>query len=67
MKYTWYVSLKYGLGALSLMVLLPLCSRVPDMLLVAFGLLSKIAGLVVLGLAWNGTAAFSSECSVLPS
>lgn len=61
MKYTWYFSLKYGLGVLSLIVVLPLCSRAPDMILVAFGLFSKIAGLVILALAWNDATVFSSE------
>lgn len=60
-KYTWYFSLKYGLGVLSLVVVLPLCSRAPDMLLVASGLLSKVAGLVFLALAWNDATIFSSK------
>lgn len=67
MKYTWYVSLKYGLGVLSLVVVLPLCSRAPDMLLVAVGLLSKVAGLVFLALAWSDATIFSSkyQCCII--
>lgn len=66
-KYTWYFSLKYGLGVLSLVVVLPLCSRAPDMLLVAAGLLSKVAGLVFLALAWNDATIFSSAAIALLS
>lgn len=61
MKYTWYFSLKYGLGAFSLVVVLPLCSRAPDMVLAGAGLLSKVAGLVLLALAWNDATVFSSK------
>ena len=64
-KYTWYFSLKYGLGVLALVVVLPVCSRAPDMMLVVAGLLSKIVGLMVLALAWNDAAVFSSECVLM--
>ncbi|KAG0723304.1 Proton-coupled folate transporter [Chionoecetes opilio] len=64
-KYTWYFSLKYGLGVVALVVVLPLCSRAPDMLLVVAGLLGKMAGLVILALAWNDATVFSSAAVAL--
>lgn len=57
-KYTWYFSLKYGLGAVALLGILPLCSKVPDTILALIGLVSKACGLVVLGIAWEDTAVF---------
>lgn len=66
-KYTWYFSFKYGLGALALAVILPLCSRAPDMLLVVAGLISKIVGFVILALAWNDATVFSSAAVALLS
>ncbi|XP_069997744.1 proton-coupled folate transporter [Penaeus vannamei] len=57
-KYTWYFSLKYGLGAVALLGILPLCSKVPDTILALVGLVSKACGLVVLAIAWEDTAVF---------
>lgn len=59
-KYTWYFSLKYGLGALTLLGILPFCSKIPDMILALIGLTSKLGGLALLGIAWEDTSVFLS-------
>ncbi|XP_071541507.1 proton-coupled folate transporter-like [Panulirus ornatus] len=65
-KFTWYFSLKYGLGALTLLGILPFCSKVPDMILALIGLVSKVGGLTLLSVASEDTAVFiSSALSML--
>ncbi|XP_045613412.1 proton-coupled folate transporter [Procambarus clarkii] len=66
-KYTWYFSLKYGLGALALIGILPFCSKVPDMILALIGLTSKLVGLVLLGIAWEDTSVFVSAALAMLS
>lgn len=63
-RYTLYLSFKFGLGATALLFLLPLAStRFPDTILAGTGLVSKIAGLLLLGFAWNEGSVFGSKDS----
>ncbi|KAK3870690.1 hypothetical protein Pcinc_024110 [Petrolisthes cinctipes] len=60
-RYTLYLSFKFGLGAAALLFLLPLAStHLPDTFLAGAGLVSKIAGLLLLGFAWNEGSVFGS-------
>lgn len=65
-RYTLYLSFKFGLGAVALLFMMPLAStRFPDTILAGTGLVSKIAGLLLLGLAWNEGSVFGSKYSNL--
>ncbi|XP_065577143.1 proton-coupled folate transporter-like isoform X3 [Artemia franciscana] len=59
--YSYYFGLKYGLGALALLVVMPLARRyfVNDIILVVVSVLSKSFGLVLHGLSTNTAMMFS--------
>lgn len=59
-KYTYYLSLRSLLGSITLLVILPLVRHLPDTVLIIVGLVSKIAGLVLLSFAGNDALAFIS-------
>ncbi|XP_076067360.1 proton-coupled folate transporter-like [Oratosquilla oratoria] len=57
-KYTWFISLKYALGAMSLLAILPLCRKFSDTKILFIGLLGKMFGLILLGFAQTDTMVY---------
>ncbi|CAL4097575.1 unnamed protein product, partial [Meganyctiphanes norvegica] len=59
-KFTYYLSLRSLLGSITLLVILPLVRHLPDTVIIGVGLISKIAGLVLLSFSRNDALAFIS-------
>jgi len=59
--YSYYFGIKYGLGACSLLLVMPLLQKfkLPDTTICIIGMISRMAGLALYGLSYNSYMSFA--------